>query len=915
MFSDDLKERLALINRVYISPEESDSTESVEVRFLTEDQTHNMLKQIEAKYTVKNKLDRSNKKFQLELSEFEIRSWLNRIIRYFMVSFEIRDKNSKKNTAHQITEFLDDMQKFPQEIVNELITNTDALRCIIFSLMLSRDTTQWKKIQLIIGKQLPESSPLLKLLDWYFVTFVAEDLNASVAFAKEAFELLEESPRQSAPVTNLFYFISDIEYICRLKLLDETPPDENAHLTENIPPQKITNLFLDSIAMCAYTLNHHYLEKIQKKMTSLFTRMIVEAPLELLPLGNETFRYATGKAFYVLAIEDLQTKDKKNTTDKKNAAMLHYLSIMYTANELHLERPLIALTAEIATEAFKQGDYASAANLYVWTQNAQSDNLYPLQMMVMILCWKMDTWLIGKSLSPGFGSSEQKLITTHLKADICSELAPFYQEHITSIGKRILERYKKASDSDKSKCEPQFKLIVDILGEKRARALVSEFKNIKIEVQQKKTPQQKPLNDLSFFETKATKKKTGNKPIPPKTIIEEPVSKPLTKKTTTTKNSNTVPTVTVKPAPMVKTSTPLLFISRSTLPESLFQCLKLVNTLTSDCVAVLTGGAVASYIEKKTTREIHDLDITIFVPEKKLELVNPDTVKTLFEKQHPDIKLCRIQSKKHPIIYCEFSNGLQMDFSLVYQKSNQTFEECLVEDSLKRDFNIAALNIQLDASKDKLPVKCLTTQLPEDFPRLISIINKQGDKLFESDPRRVLRLAHLLIQYQSKYAMDNTLEQLKLAMKGTWMNLFLHYMKQSSANTSQIHHAMDKLVKRHHYADIIDAFDKLELLHTFIQRKKKDLLQAVSYIPSDLSPMYRCLAFVMACTVTPVLNMKKHQIAPCHVLFSWSESAQPWIDFLSNKTKCPDAPKDMVQLYEKLKTQGQDNCYAPLGMK
>ncbi|MCL9684740.1 hypothetical protein [Legionella maioricensis] len=239
------------------------------------------------------------------------------------------------------------------------------------------------------------------------------------------------------------------------------------------------------------------------------------------------------------------------------------------------------------------------------------------------------------------------------------------------------------------------------------------------------------------------------------------------------------------------------------------------------------------------------------------------------------------RSGKHPVIFCDFENGVSIDFTVKTQKEVQP-KNILEGDFKNRDFNLSALYCEFTADKE-FEVFSFSNALKLRNDRIIEAIGDPVASL-EQDPTRLFRLAKLLIT-NPNYVLGKELQQAIDGLKEVkdkkpkWLLLFEQFIKAEYANHDRLDQAMRKLFIRYSYQDINKAFQKLGLLTEFTDNSHTAADQACSKIP-DISPAERYIYWVLANILQRFEDGKENSLSPLHPILNLTYGEIDLLDFV-----------------------------------
>ena len=271
-------------------------------------------------------------------------------------------------------------------------------------------------------------------------------------------------------------------------------------------------------------------------------------------------------------------------------------------------------------------------------------------------------------------------------------------------------------------------------------------------------------------------------------------------------------------------------IIRSALPPKLLGVIDFLREDNPAARIYLTGAAPSNILDGKKP---NDYDVLI---------LNADIPTIYSQLNKMELPKNEVRGVKHPIIYCEVGDGINIDFTVELLKADETIETRLEADFFIRDLNVNALYSEFTKAA-AFPVFSFRDALKtRNEKRLVSI--NEPKAAFDADPTKLIRLVKVLTG-SSDYVIDENLQQAINDLKGNWLALFKSYISRESGNIHRLDHALKKLFSRHDYAEINKTLDDMGALQELCGNTLSEANLACSRIP-NVSPEDRFFYWVQA---------------------------------------------------------------------
>lgn len=272
-----------------------------------------------------------------------------------------------------------------------------------------------------------------------------------------------------------------------------------------------------------------------------------------------------------------------------------------------------------------------------------------------------------------------------------------------------------------------------------------------------------------------------------------------------------------------------LDIRREQLPQELLTLIDELREQFPQGSFYLTGAAPGNLLNRI---QPHDYDIlAINIPLYKIQMLLQS--KKIYSEQ---------RSRKFPIVYCELSEQIRVDFSAQFLEQDQNIQEFLEIDYLKRDFNLNAFYCQF-TDDEQFQLFSFSTAL--ENRNTIDSVSSSPVNSFHEDPTRLFRLAKLLINYPNiplAERLKKTLDELE----NHWFYLFNVYLQKDPANLSRLDLAIRKLFLRYNFEQINNAFAQLKVLTLFSGNTETLGAKICAKIPPSMPKELNYQAWIIA---------------------------------------------------------------------
>lgn len=339
---------------------------------------------------------------------------------------------------------------------------------------------------------------------------------------------------------------------------------------------------------------------------------------------------------------------------------------------------------------------------------------------------------------------------------------------------------------------------------------------------------------------------------------DAPVSKPddVTQHMPSTNNETSTPAITSTSSttffsPATKKNATVLSLQRSQLPKTMMDLVDKLRGQFPSARFFITGAAPEDCLDNLTP---NDYDLLI-VDKSSIYAINQFLNLQRYKSE--------VRSVKYPVIFCDLTEGLTLDFSVISPSDELSIQQLLENDFKKRDFNLNAFYCEL-TQEDNFEIFSFADALDNRKKKIISFTNSEID-CFEKDPTRLFRLCHLMIKHPT-YSLHKQVKEALISLRTVengipkWYTVFTNYV-QTPGNGERLTHAIRKLFVRHSYEQINKALHILGLLSLFTDNSWTSANEACSKIP-PVTPESKLLMWLMANVFQRLENGKKDQALP-----------------------------------------------------
>lgn len=292
--------------------------------------------------------------------------------------------------------------------------------------------------------------------------------------------------------------------------------------------------------------------------------------------------------------------------------------------------------------------------------------------------------------------------------------------------------------------------------------------------------------------------------------------------------------------------TSVLCITRQQIPLELLLLIDELRKEFAEATFYLTGAAPGNLLEGKKPNDYDFLvvNVSLFAIKKALEK------KQIQSEQ---------RSPKYPILYCQLTSEISIDFSASFLRSGQNKHELLELDYSKRDFNVSALYIEFTKNA-QFPVFSFANALEKRANKKIADVLDVPIESLKHDPTRLFRLAKILINY-SDYTLDVNLKNALQKLQPQWFTIFNTYLQQDPGNKFRLDHAIRKLFLRYKFEEINTVFNRLGILTLFTGNSKTLSNIACARLPKSLNKEHYYFGWLLA-NYLQHFEEKKRMFAP-----------------------------------------------------
>ncbi|HRD70968.1 MAG TPA: hypothetical protein PK657_12565 [Legionella sp.] len=698
--------------------------------------------------------------------EGRICTWLWRIGRYFLI-----ENAGKKETANLISEFLSTLGRLPEEIQRFLCLDSEALNCVLFTMLLNRNQDDWQTgIQLI--KKYNSSSALHLLIDWaYKVSFILGPPGGSEEILTHLLKLQPDKEQLSLPRSPLsIVFTYDIllrgnsaQIIGIINPLQKTGNlTEVSTLSERIKLGISTQILVNDNEWVQRLIQ----DEIKKCLHQCYGMKLQ---------NNSDLRKQTNSFLHWFLPYSL---NYSSSLDKEHLIELANLFLLYNPKPFNyygsIYNPIINLVEKI----FIFGLYKEAYFLHddiTSVCSAESQHLVRSRSVLYCFMARVSEWCSEKNQHPEFNPIEMELVKSFKFLEKQSK----FQEQFYDLAKRLEHKFQSSSDSvARNHCLNFYELIKEYLTKKQKKGFNFLFEE---NLTTTAVPKRNKVSGLS--------NRTRHS-------IHESSE---TSQNYTTNNS----------APFFNAITPKtprdLFLNRDTIPSVILQLIHDIKEKFPESRFYLTGAAPENIFHGITP---NDYDILMLNPEGNYYAVHHFLSTKNISSE--------VRSVKNPFVYCDLGNQIFVDITV----RSTRLTDVLQKDFNKRDFNLNALYCELDNS-DKF--KIFSFNNVENTLDRIEILN-DNLTVFETEPILFFRLIKLVITHPT----NNLSPDLKDAIKqfnAHWRDFFQAYDKAERGNSDRIVHAFRKLIERYSNQEINDALKRLEFINPLTDDDYKALEQ------------------------------------------------------------------------------------------
>lgn len=808
-------------------------------------------------------------------TETQILFWLWRIQRYFLVKYMDKTENSKTNTAVLISGFLKQFNQFSDEIKKYICQDTLALNCLVFSLLVSKNRSDWDLVITLIT-QYNNTSPVLPLIKWSAKFYFNEGNDSCEEVLTELISTHPKDTEFKLPDSPLSLVFKQVA-LCRW--YSQNPMTNPVSCLTVLLPRHS-----QALTVLPYIIK-------QSPLIELFTNNLESIPslsMRIVRSFLVQFRLPVGQTKHPLA--EFNSKEFKLFVNNFLIISLDALVEFNEAEELiglsHLlqfydPKPfqfcrdiypngLLLVQKLFALELFSVS-YSLYADLIIFTHGNDTKKTADARSSLYCVCARIHEWLNGSDIELKFNRVEKTFLPGFktLKKDLNSKelpSAPFF-----SLAKRLGQKFKHTEDGMiRTLCENYWSLLSEYLNatqRKEVRALFEPETH-----KGRDTANKRPTQSRTALksEDKPSSKPNSKSDLNIEAVIS-PVngvtSLPLTEKLATNWDETAIAIIPkvgsltfFAPEPKIQC------LSRDSIPTSVMQ---LINQLLKELPTAkiyLTGAAPSNILDSLTPN-----DYDLLVVNSTLPVINQLLLQKKFKPE--------IRSLKHPMIFCDMGDGITLDFTVKPLSPNQTVRQLLEEDFSQRDFNINALYCRFTMDQE-FPVFSFSQALVTRNAGFIESIQNPMTSL-RQDPTRLFRLGKIVIT-NPKYVLGHELQLTLDGLNGKWMETLLSFIKMDPGNIHRVNHAIKKLFSRHSYEVINAALDKLSGLFELTELSLKEADAACLKIP-NVRMDQRFLFWVLANRLKGYELGNQSELCSTHPILVLTSLERDFLQFIYDK--------------------------------
>ncbi|MDP3268724.1 MAG: hypothetical protein Q8M40_06695 [Legionella sp.] len=687
-------------------------------------------------------------------AEGRICTWLWRIGRYFLI-----ENAGKKETANLISEFLSTLNTFPEEIQRFLCLDSEALNCLLFTMLLNKNQSDWQTgIQLI--KHYNSSPALHLLIDWaYTVSFLPDSPGGSEEILTQLLKLQPDEEQLSLP-------LSPLSTVFTYDIVSRGNPAQIIKMGH--PFQKTGNL--NDISTLSERITLGIGTQILVNDNEWAQRLIQDEIKKCLHQcnwmklqNNSDIRKQSNSFLHWFLPYSL---NYGSSLDKEHLMELANLFLLYNPKPFNyyvsIYNPIINLVEKI----FVSGLYKEAYFLHddiTSVCSAEPQHLVRSRSALYCFMAKASEWCSEKNQHPEFNPNEMELVKSFKFLDKQSK----FQEQFYDLAKKLEHKFQRSSDSvARNHCLNFYEVIKEYLTKEQKKGINFLFEE---NLTTTAVPKRNKVSGLS--------NRTRHS-------IHESCE---TSQSYTTNNSATFFNAITPKTPRD------LFLNRDTIPSVVLQLIHDIKEKFPESQFYLTGAAPENILHEIIP---HDYDILMLNPEGNYYALHHFlTTKNISSE---------VRSVKNPFVYCDLGNQIFVDITV----RSTRLSDVLQKDFNKRDFNLNALYCELtDADKFKI----FSFDNVVDTLDRIEILN-DNVTIFETEPILYFRLIKLMITHPT-YNLSPDLNGAVKQFNAHWRDFFQAYDKVERGNLDRMIHAFRKLVERFSNQQINDALKRLEFIN------------------------------------------------------------------------------------------------------